>query len=99
MSVRRTFLAAFMSHLLASAADENAVKQFGESTAFDFVAGSQARWKLVLAKLGFPTFQTRTHELLKNCFINHLLRKELIKISYAQGLDRTFETRSKKSYW
>ena len=61
---------------------------------FDFIAGKRAGWKILLGSLGFKLFQTRTYETLKDYFIGHLLKKELIKISYARDLERTFTINS-----
>jgi flagellar motility protein MotE (MotC chaperone) len=93
------FSVEFVSYLTADLDDPGQLKQFTESNAFDFVAGKPSRWKSILSRIGFPTFQTRTYELLKNCFINHLIQKELIEISYAHELDRTFSIKSRSRYW
>jgi hypothetical protein len=74
-------------------------KRFTESNVFDFIAGNRTRWTAVLAQFGFRIFQTRTYESLKNCFIDYLLKKELIQISYADGLDRLFTIHALSKHW
>lgn len=93
------FSAEFMSYLSARSEGITKAKKFAESDVFYFVAGKQRKWKILLAHIGFPIFQTRTYELLKNHFINHLLQRELIEISVADGLDRIFTIRSTTHYW
>jgi hypothetical protein len=73
-------------------------KRFTEANVFDFISGKRSRWKAFLGHVGFRIFQTRTDESLKNCFINHLLKKELVQVSHADGLDRFF-TINRTRYW
>jgi len=83
----------FLKSLSPHEQDER-VRKFAESDVFDFIAGKRAGWKILLGSLGFKLFQTRTYETLKDYFIGHLLKKELIKISYARDLERTFTINS-----
>jgi hypothetical protein len=90
----------FMKHLsLICSWEADKPKKFAESHAFDFISGGRSLWKSVLGHVGFPLFQTSTHELLKNCFLDHLLQKQLIEISNAEALDRTFIIREAVRHW
>jgi hypothetical protein len=90
------FAADFVNYVSSLDPDETErPKRFTESSTFDFISGNRSWWKSFLAGIGFRLFQTRTHESLKNCFIDYLLKKELIQISHADALDRLFTIRSR----
>ncbi|MCX5800716.1 MAG: hypothetical protein NTX17_04945 [Candidatus Eisenbacteria bacterium] len=90
----------FMNHLSYVYTWEDCKRgKFTESHAFDFIAGNRAKWKSLLAHIGFPLFRTSTYELLKNCFIGYLIQKQLIEISNAEDLNRTFTVKDAKYYW
>ncbi len=81
----------FMHHLETNNnSDDTKIVKFKEQDAFNFIYGSKAKFKRFLSFLGFRLYQVDTIDLLKNCFINNLLRKKLISISDAASLDRNF---------
>ena len=69
--------------------DERTIK-FIENDAYNFICGNDTRIKRFFSLIGFKVYQIDTIDLLKNCFIDNLLRKKLIEISNAKLLDRTF---------
>lgn len=66
------------------------IKDFTESDVFDYLHGKDTKLRKVLSRVGVKMFQINTSERIKNYFVNHLLNKKLIEISYAKELDRTF---------
>lgn len=74
-------------------------EHFTEYQVFEFLHGSTRWWKRVLSALGFVHYQVETVDQLKDFFISNSLCKELISISYAEGLDRRFTIRKKRGDW
>ena len=75
-------------------------KDFTEGDVFSFIYGKENIFKKFFASLGFKLFQIETSDRLKNFFINSLLNKQLIDISIAKSLDRTFAIKSgQKKYF
>jgi len=70
--------------------EDDKTKDFSEEDVFSFIYGKKTKIKKTFAYLGFKLFQVETIDRLKNFFINSLLNKQLIKISLAKDLDRTF---------
>jgi hypothetical protein len=70
--------------------DDDKTKDFTEEDVFSFIQGKNNNIRKIFASLGFKIFQIETTDRLKNFFINSLLNKQLIEISLAKGLDRTF---------
>lgn len=70
--------------------EDNKTKDFSEEDIFSYIYGKKTIIKNILGKIGFKLFQVETIDRLKNFFISSLLNKQLIKISLARNLDRTF---------
>lgn len=76
---------------------EKEKKRFNESDVLKFINYRIPKWKLILSRVFFSLYNPNTLELLKNCFINQLLQKHLIEVSYARELDRTFTI--EEAFW
>jgi hypothetical protein len=82
--------------------EDDKTKDFSEEDVFSYIYGKKTIIKNFLGKIGFKLFQVETIDRLKNFFISSLLNKQLIKISLAKDLDRTFtikEGRRKYFYY
>ena len=88
----------FLKYLEQNSYDDS-IEYFTEYQVFEFLHGPKNLWKTILSLLGFVHYQTETIEQLKSFFISSLLQKELISISYAEGLDRRFSIRKKRGSW
>ena len=72
---------------------------FTEYQVFEFLHGPKRWWKSALSLLGFVHYQIETVDQLKTFFISNLLHKELVTISHAEGLNRSFSIRKKRGEW
>lgn len=88
----------FLNFLSGRRAAED-VEHFSEYEVYEFLGGNALWWKRALGVCGFVHFQIETIDELKSFFISSLLKKELISISYAEGLDRRFSIRKKRGNW
>ena len=70
--------------------EDDKTKDFSEEDVFTYIYGKKTIIKNILGKIGFKLFQAETIDRLKNFFISSLLNKQLIIISLAKDLDRTF---------
>ncbi len=68
--------------------DDDEKTDFTEEDVFSFISGRNSKFKSLLGYIGIKIFQIETIERLKNFFINTLLNKQLIRISYAQGFTK-----------
>lgn len=79
----------FMRYLRQKS-QETPVKRFSEYEVFEYLYGKRRWWKNLLSIIGFVHFRNETLDQLKDFFLSNLLRKKLISIYYADGLERTF---------
>ena len=70
--------------------EDDKTKDFSEEDIFSFIYGKSSKVKKILASIGLKLYQVETNDRIKNFFINTLLNKQLIEISLAKHLDRTF---------
>jgi len=88
----------FLKHI-AEETSTGEPEYFTEYQVFEFLHGPKRWWKSALSFLGFVHYQIETIDQLKTFFISTLLRKELVTISHAEGLNRSFSIRKKRGEW